>query len=89
MYISLLDLPNEMLLLIKKQLNMVNVLYSLVDVTQRLDQLVLNSTYTRTLNMTCLKTELFPNRVYSIDDRVLFSISSKVNHLLFVQLLEE
>ena len=76
--LSLLDLPNEMLLLIMKQLNMVDVLYSLVDVTQRLDELVLNSKFTRTLDMTCLKTESFLNRVYSIDDHVLERICKDV-----------
>lgn len=75
---SLLDLPNEIFLLILKQLNMVDVLYSFVDVTERLDQLVLNSIYTGTLDMTCLKTEFIPNRVYSIDHHVLERICKDV-----------
>ena len=82
--LNLLDLPNEMLLLIMKQLNMVDVLYSLVDVTQRLDQLVLNSISTRTLDLTCLETEFFPNRAYSIDDHVLERLCKdvlpRINH---------
>ena len=54
-----------MLLFTMKQLNMVDVLYSLVDVTQQFDQLVMNLIYTRTLDMTCLDMELFPNRVFN------------------------
>ena len=76
--LNLLDLPNEMLLFIMKQLNMVDVLYSLVDVTQRLDQLVLNSSSTRTVDMTCLETGFFPDRVYSINDHVLGRICQDV-----------
>ena len=76
--LSLVQLPNEMIMLIMKQLNMVDVLYSLVNITQRLDQLVLNSNYTRILNLTCLKSELFPNRSYSIDDDVLERICKDV-----------
>jgi len=36
--LNILDLPNEILLMIFKKLNMVDVLYSLVDITQRFDQ---------------------------------------------------
>lgn len=76
--LSLLDLPNELLLLIMKQLPMVDVLYSLVDVTQRLDQLVLNPVYTRTLDLTCLKVDALPKRIYSTDDHVLETICREV-----------
>ncbi len=38
--VSLLDLPDEMLLVIFKKLNSVEILHSLVGVNQRLDQLI-------------------------------------------------
>ena len=82
--LNLLDLPNEVLLIIVKQLNMVDVLYSLVDVTERLDQLVLNPMYTRILDMTCVRMELLPDRVYSTDDhegeRICKNVLSLINH---------
>jgi hypothetical protein len=40
--LSILDLPDEMLLTIFNKLNMVDVLYSLVDVNERFDRLVLD-----------------------------------------------
>jgi hypothetical protein len=82
--LNLLDLPNEVLLIIVKQLNMVDVLYSLVDVTERLDQLVLNRIYTRILDMTCVRMELLPDRVYSTDshvcERICKNVLSRINH---------
>ena len=91
--LNLLDLPNEVLLIIVKQLNMIDVLYSLVDVTERLDQLVLNPISTRILDMTCVRMELLPDRVYSIDDHVrericknvLSRINDQVNELIVDQ----
>jgi len=63
---------------------MVDVLYSLVDVTERLDQLVLNPIYTRILDMTCVRMELLPDRVYSTDDhvreRICKNVLSRINH---------
>jgi hypothetical protein len=82
--LNLLDLPNEILLIIIKQLNMVDVLYSLVDITERLDQLVLNPMYTRILDMTCMKMKLYPNRIYSTDDhvreRICKNVLPRTNH---------
>ena len=82
--LNLLDLPNEILLMIIKYLNMVDVIYSLVDVTERLNQLVLNPFYTRILDMTCVKMELLPERVYSTDDhvreRICQNVLSRINH---------
>jgi hypothetical protein len=82
--LNLLDLPNEILLIIIKQLDMVDVLYSLVDVTERLDQLVLNPMYTRTLDMTCRKMEFYPDYIYSTDnhvrERICQNVLSRINH---------
>jgi hypothetical protein len=65
---NLLDLPNEIFLII----------------TQRFDQLVFNSSYTRILNVTCLKKEFFPDRIYSTDshiiERICQNVLSRINH---------
>ena len=53
--LNLLDLPNEILFLIFKELNMVNVLQTFVDINQRLNELVFDPFYIRKLNLTSLK----------------------------------
>ena len=67
--LNLLDFPNELLLISIEYLPMIDALYSLVGITQRLDQLVLNPISTNTLNITCLRPELLPDRIYSLDER--------------------
>jgi hypothetical protein len=76
--LNLLDLPNELLLIIIKYLPMIDALYSLVGTTQRLDQLVLNPISTNTLNITCLRPELLPDRIYSLDEPVLATLCRTV-----------
>ncbi|CAF5010034.1 unnamed protein product, partial [Rotaria socialis] len=49
---SILDLPDEMLLCILNKSNNINVLYSLVDVNERFDRLALDSIYIRGLDFT-------------------------------------
>ncbi|CAF3604597.1 unnamed protein product [Rotaria socialis] len=44
-HLNILNLPNEILFIIFKKLNMVDVLYSLMDVTQRFDQLAFDPFY--------------------------------------------
>ncbi|CAF3558500.1 unnamed protein product [Rotaria sordida] len=50
-HLNMLMLPDEILLTIFNELNMIDVLYSLVDVNERFDHLILNSFYIRNLNM--------------------------------------
>jgi hypothetical protein len=71
-------MPNEILLMIFKKLNMVDVLYSLVSVTQRFDQLILNPFYIRNLDMTSMTMKSFYDRIYSIDDQVLSKICKNI-----------
>ncbi|CAM4989611.1 unnamed protein product, partial [Rotaria socialis] len=47
---NVLDLPDEMLLAIFYKLNMVDVLYSLVDVNKRFNRLTLDPFYVHTLD---------------------------------------
>ena len=49
--INILDLPDEILLAIINKLNMIDILYSLVDVNQRFDRLVLDPLYIHHLDL--------------------------------------
>ncbi len=74
-HLNILDLPNEILLKIFNKLNMVDVLYSLVDVNKRFDQLLLNPLYIRHLDMT---TKSCFDRTFSIDNQVLNRICFEI-----------
>jgi hypothetical protein len=76
--LNILDLPNEILFIIFNKLDMVDVLYSLVDVSQRLNQLVFDPFYIRNLNMTSMKMKSFYDRTYSIDNQVLDKICKNI-----------
>jgi hypothetical protein len=64
--------------MIFNKLNMVDVLYSLVDVTQRFDQLVLDPFYMRNLDMTCMTMKSFYDRSYSIDEQFFSKICENI-----------
>ncbi|CAF0738190.1 unnamed protein product [Rotaria sordida] len=72
---NILDLPDEILLNIIKKLNMIDVLYSLVDVNQRFDRLVLDPFYTNHLDLT-VKALLNDN--FSIEKQVLSRICKEI-----------
>ena len=76
--LDLLHLPNEVLLIIIEYLPMIDVLYSFVGITERLDQLVLDPISMRTLKLTCLRPELLPERIYSLDERAFATLSRTV-----------
>ena len=80
--INLLDLPNEILLIILKKLDNMDVLYSLLGVdNQRLDTILQENTFTKTLNfvLTTLTDDIF-----SIADPILnrfcISILPKIHY---------
>ena len=72
---NILDLPDEMLLSIINKLHMIDVLYSLVDVNQRFDRLVLNPVYINHLDLTM---ELLVNKNSPVDKQVLERICKKI-----------
>jgi hypothetical protein len=75
----ILDLPDEILLIIFKKLNIIDVLYSLVDVNQRFDRLALNSLYIHDLDMTTIMTnDSIYNHTFSMDTQVVSRICQKV-----------
>jgi hypothetical protein len=77
-HLNILILPNEMLLTIFNKLSMIDVFYSVVDVNERLNHLILDSVYTRNLNMVNITMKSFYDRTFSIDTHVLDRICKKV-----------
>jgi hypothetical protein len=77
-HLNILHLPNEILFIIFNKLNMVDVLYSLVDITQRFDHLVFDPFYIRNLNMTSMIIKSYYDRIYSIDNQVLDRICKNI-----------
>ncbi|CAF2723585.1 unnamed protein product [Rotaria sp. Silwood2] len=73
--VNILDLPDEMLRAIFNKLNMINVLYSLVDVNLRFDRLVLDSLYIHHLDFV-IKRDYIHNQ--SKDTYFLDRICNKV-----------
>jgi hypothetical protein len=82
--LNILDLPDEILLNIFNQLNMADVLYSLVDVNQRFNQLVFDPLYIRNLDLTSMTMKSFFDRTFSIDnyilDRICQNILPRIHH---------
>ena len=80
MSVHFFDLPDEMLLAICKKLKSVDVLYSLLNVDERLDQLVLDPAHTRHLD--------FFDCPCSIMDRICTQILPRISRLVFELTLE-
>ncbi|CAM4895107.1 unnamed protein product [Rotaria socialis] len=86
--LNILDLPNEILFIIFNKLNMVDVLYSFVDINQRFDQLVFDPFYIRNLNMTFMTMKSFYDRMYSINNHVFDKICKNVLPKIYHQINE-
>ncbi|CAF3635555.1 unnamed protein product [Rotaria socialis] len=67
---------------------MVDVLYSLMDVTQRFDQLAFDPFYIRNLNVTSMTMKSFYDRTYSIDNQVLDRICRNILPRIYDQVNE-
>jgi hypothetical protein len=75
---NVLDLPDEILFIIFKKLNILDVLYSLVDVNQRFNQLVFDPFYIRNLDITSMTMKAFFDRTFSIDNHILDKICQNI-----------
>ncbi len=69
--VQLIDLPDELLLLIFKLLNNVQLLYSLIGINKQLDRILSDSIFTKDLT-------LFNDHIYPLDDRVLDRFCSDI-----------
>jgi hypothetical protein len=77
-HLNILDLPDEILLIILKKINTIDLLHSLVDVNQRFDRLAFDSLNVRDLDMSNVMNI---NSLYdqaSIDIPVLARICEKI-----------
>jgi hypothetical protein len=79
--VHLLDLPDEILLIIMKKVGSVDVLYSLLGVNKRLDQMARSINVTKFLD---LSTELLNGKISSFDrvkfDRFFDEILPQIRH---------
>ncbi|CAF3609710.1 unnamed protein product [Rotaria socialis] len=73
--INILDLPDEILRTILNKLNMVDILYSLVDVNQRFDRLALDSLYIHHLDLVIKRDDIHNS---SVDTHIIERICSKI-----------
>jgi hypothetical protein len=91
--LNILDLPDEILLIIFNKLNSIDALYSLVDVNERFDRLVLNSLHIRNLDTTNMVIKSYYDRTFSIENNVLSRICEKIlpriNHQLNALITEQ
>jgi hypothetical protein len=91
--LNILHLPDEILLIIFKKLKTIDALYSLVDVNERFNRLVLNSLDIRNLDTTNMVIKSYDDRTFSIDKNVLSRISEKIlpriHHQLNELIIEE
>lgn len=77
--VQLLDLPNEILFLILKKLDNIDVLYSLLGINdQRLDIIVQNQIFTNNLNFVSMSSN--EEISGSILDRFCFDILPRIHH---------
>jgi len=86
--VNILDLSDEILLIIFNKLNTIDALYSLVDVNERFDRLVLNSLHIRNLDTTNMVIKSYYDRTFSIDKNVLSKICEKMLPRIHHQLNE-
>jgi hypothetical protein len=91
--LNILDLPDEILLIIFNKLNSIDALYSLVDVNERFDRLVLNSLHIHNLDTTNMVIKSYYDRTFSIENNVLSRICEKIlpriNHQLNALITEQ
>ena len=92
--LHIFDLPNEILFMIFKKLNITDVLHSLVDVNKQFDRLSLDSLYVRDLDMTDIMTiNSLYDETSSIDTKILSKIYEKIlpciHHQVYKLTVEE
>jgi hypothetical protein len=77
-HLNILDLPDEILFIIVKNLNIGHVVYSLIDIDERFAQMVFDPLYIRNLDMTVVTMKSYFDYSFSIDDQVLSRICEKI-----------
>lgn len=87
---NILDLSNEILLIIFNKLNKIDVLYSLVDVNQRFNELIFDYLYISKLDLT-FKSSLpyFSSTEKQILDRICEKVLPRIHHQVRELIIEE
>jgi hypothetical protein len=76
---NILDLSDEIIFIILKKLNTIDVLHSIVDVNQRFHRLALDSCYIRDLNMTSIMPiDSLSDQISSKDTQLISRICQKI-----------
>jgi len=88
--ISIMDLPDEMIIKIWNNLNNIDVLYSFVGVNKRFDTLVRDQLYTRSIQLAekTSKTNKYYPLSDSIIDRYCLYILPQIHHCIECLILE-
>lgn len=76
--LNILHFPDEILLLILNELDTVDILYSLVDVNQRLDRLALDPLTICNINMTMKRFQSISDQPFSLPKQILSKISDRM-----------
>ncbi|CAF1206246.1 unnamed protein product, partial [Rotaria sordida] len=87
-HLHILDLPNEILFIIFNKLKTVDALYSLMDINERFDRLVLDALHIHDLDTTNMTIKSYYDRTFSIDNHVLDRICEKILPQIHHQLNE-
>ncbi|CAF4143677.1 unnamed protein product [Adineta steineri] len=77
-YSNIFDLPNEILFIIIKKLNIGDVIYSLVNVNERFVHLLFDPFYIQNLNITLMTIKSFYQRTFSLHEQVLSNICENI-----------
>lgn len=80
-FVNILDLPHEILIIIFKKLNNLDLLSSLVGVNQKLDSLVCDINFTRAINLTTITSDgMDDSRTNAILDRFCRQILPRIQN---------
>ncbi|CAF1515223.1 unnamed protein product [Adineta steineri] len=76
--LNIFDLPDEILFIIVKKLNISDVIYSLMDINERFVQLLFDPFYIQNLNITLMTMKSFYQRTFSLHEQVLSNICENI-----------
>ncbi|CAF4073711.1 unnamed protein product, partial [Rotaria sp. Silwood1] len=78
--VSILDLPNEILLIIFKKLNNIDLLYSFIGINQQLDNVICRIDFTRAIDLVTISSyETDDSKIDSILDRFCLHILPRIH----------
>jgi hypothetical protein len=80
-FVSIVDLPNEILLTIFNKLNNFDILYSLVGINDKLDNVACDRTFTRSIDLTSISSsEKDDSKTNAVCDRFCLHILPRIHN---------